>query len=287
MCRLFGLHTPGPPQACAFWLLDASDSLLVQSHREPEGFGIATFGPDGSPIVRKSPRPAYRDPDFTRDAQMLRGTAFIAHVRYASTGGLTPANTHPFLQDGRVFAHNGVVEDLPALDRQLRRRDAAGLVRGQTDSERFFALLTSYLRETPHDAAAALRACLTWIAGHLPLYSLNLVLAAPHRLWAVRYPDTHPLWYLSSEHHAAQHEVATAMRSSKLRVHDPELARRSFTVVASERMTPDPHWRLIPSGHLVACGPRRGHRVVDLGLPAPAHRMSERDLGAAAASQRR
>lgn len=285
MCRLFGLHGPPPPHTAEFWLLDAPDSLLVQSHREPDGFGIGTFGPDGTPRVEKSPDPAYRDPDFAGDAHTLRGTVFVAHVRYASTGRPTPVNTHPFQQDGRLFAHNGVIGGLPTLERQLHRRAAAGAVRGDTDSERFFALLSSYLGQTPHDVTGALRSCLSWIAVHLPLYSLNLVLAAPNRLWAVRYPDTHPLWYLSSRRCPARHEIATGMRSSTLGVRGPDLVHRPFTAVASERMTAEPGWRTIPPGHLVRCGPGPGHLLVDLGLPEPAQRMSERDLGGAAASQ--
>ena len=40
MCRLFGL-TAGPARIQAtFWLLDAPDSLAVQSHRNADGSGI-------------------------------------------------------------------------------------------------------------------------------------------------------------------------------------------------------------------------------------------------------
>jgi predicted glutamine amidotransferase len=51
--------------------------------------------------------------------------------------------THPFLQDERLFAHNGVMQGLTELDSRLERLGAAGQVEGQTDSERVFALITA------------------------------------------------------------------------------------------------------------------------------------------------
>ena len=106
MCRLFGLHGGAAPVPATFWLLDAADSLSAQSHRNPDGVGIGVFEADGTPTVDKQPIAAWHDTEFTSGARDLRGTTFVAHVRYASTGGHVVANTHPFLQDGRLFAHN-------------------------------------------------------------------------------------------------------------------------------------------------------------------------------------
>ena len=55
----------------------------------------------------------------------MLGSTFVAHVRYASTGAHTLENTHPFLQDGRLFAHNGMVQGLDGLDRRLALLNAA------------------------------------------------------------------------------------------------------------------------------------------------------------------
>src|SRR5689334_3380860 len=90
-----------------FWLLDASDSLTQQSRHEPDGTGLGTFTEDGTPRVDKQPLAAYQDAEFAREARERESATFIAHVRYASTGGLSTANTHPFVQRGRLFAHNG------------------------------------------------------------------------------------------------------------------------------------------------------------------------------------
>ena len=132
MCRLFGLHAGTRDVAARFWLIDAPDSLDAQSHRNPDGAGVGTFGPGGrARRSASSPSRPGRTCSSPTAAQDLRGTTFVAHVRYASTGARTMANTHPFLQDGRLLAHNGVVQGLGELDRHLAELGAAGLAGGE------------------------------------------------------------------------------------------------------------------------------------------------------------
>ena len=52
-----------------FWLLEAPDSLLAQSHREPDGTGLGYFAPDGTPHVDKQPLAAFADRAFAREAR--------------------------------------------------------------------------------------------------------------------------------------------------------------------------------------------------------------------------
>jgi glutamine amidotransferase len=101
-----------------FCLLDAPDSLAEQSRRNPDGYGLATFGDGGRPRIAKRPAAAYEDELFAREARQERSRTFVAQVRYASSGGLTVENTHPFEQGG-VFAHRGYIGDLEALDSRL------------------------------------------------------------------------------------------------------------------------------------------------------------------------
>jgi len=61
MCRLFGMSAGAERARATFWLLDAPDSLSVQSHREPDGTGLGWFDHEGRPQVSKQPLAAYDD----------------------------------------------------------------------------------------------------------------------------------------------------------------------------------------------------------------------------------
>ena len=156
MCRLFGLSGGSERIRATFWLLEAPDSLAAQSRREPDGTGLGSFDADGAPRVDKAPIAAYQDQQFAREAKERVSTTFIAHIRYATTGGLRPQNTHPLQQRGRLFAHNGVIADLPRLEAELG--DYRSLVEGDTDSERFFALITRHIDATGGDISAGIPA---------------------------------------------------------------------------------------------------------------------------------
>jgi glutamine amidotransferase len=268
-----------------FWLLQAPDALVVQSHREPDGTGLGAFAPDGTPIVDKQPLAAYEDREFAREAKTVRSRTFIAHIRYATTGGLVAQNTHPFEQDGRLFAHNGVIEGLPALEAELG--DAGALVKGDTDSERFFALITHHLREGA-GVGEAITAAARWIAANCPVYALNCILVTPAELWALRYPDTHDLFLLERDAGGREGNAPLnhAGKPREMRVRSEKLAEHPAVVVASEPMSSDPAWIPMASGELVHVDPELGlTRTVVLQDP-PAHPLSLADLGAkAAASQ--
>lgn len=238
-----------------FWLLDAPDSVEQQSRREPDGAGLGVFGDDGRPHVHRSERPAFRDRRFREQARTLRSRTFLAHIRFASTGPAALRNTHPFEQDGRLFAHNGVLEDLGRLDAELG--DARALVHGDTDSERFFALVTREIRRAQGDVGDGLVAAARWAAGNLPLYALNVVLTTPDGLWALRYPDTHRL--LALERRPGGHHGDRAFhgrgRATALETRATTLARQSAVVVASEPLDDDPGWRDLQPGELLHVGP--------------------------------
>ena len=231
MCRLFGLAAGGRRVTATFWLLEAPDSLAEQSRREPDGTGLGWFADDGTPSIDKQPLAAYDDPEFTRRAHEVRSSTFVAHVRYASTGGLDERNTHPFEQDGRLFAHNGVIEGLDRLDERLG--DARELVQGDTDSERFFALITKETRAAGGDVGAGIAAAARWVAAELPLFAINFVLIAAGELWALRYPDTHDLFLLQRD--AWRAERLPAPRAVERRRADPRARGRAAGLLGRGR----------------------------------------------------
>lgn len=285
MCRLFGM-TGGPHAVKAtFWLLEAPDSLAEQSRREPDGTGLGSFDPAGHPVVSKQPIAAYQDQRFAREAREQSSHTFIAHVRYASTGGLTPANTHPFEQHDRLFAHNGVIGDLPRLESELG--EAMSLVGGETDSERFFALIT---RETERagDVGSGITAAAKWIAEQLPVFALNCVLITASELWALRYPDTHELHVLerAAGGPSGGRHLDHASAHGSVRVRSGDLASAAAVVVATEPMDEDPGWRALEPGQLLHVDRELKVDLRTVVEHPPAHPLTLADLDPrAAASQ--
>ena len=250
-----------------FWLLDAPDSLDVQSRREPDGTGLGAYDRRGGALVHHSPLPAYEDQEFAREARHLHSTTFIAHVRYASGSPVALENTHPFEQHGRLFAHNGVFRGLDELEAELGPQRA--LVRGATDSERLFALVTREIERADGDVEQGLVTATNWVAEHLPVYALNLVLTTADRVWALRYPETHELYVLDGA-------SGTRFGSRLLRIHMHDPVRA--VVVASEPLDDNPGWRLLAPGELINVAPDLTVRS-RVALPgAPAHQLTHHDL---------
>ncbi|WP_396937006.1 class II glutamine amidotransferase [Mycolicibacterium sp.] len=282
MCRLFGLHAGHRPVTATFWLLDAPDNLAEQSRRNPDGTGLGVFGADGGAVLYKEPVAAWQDCEFATEAHDVTATTFVAHVRYASTGALDLVNTHPFLQDGRIFAHNGVVGGLDVLDDRIRELGVADLVRGQTDSERVFALITAATRTHDGDVGAGIVEAIGWLADNVPIYAVNLLLSTATDVWALRYPDSHELYVLDRRHPDARR---LRLRSPRIRAESEHLTSKPSVVFASEPMDGE-NWRPIAPGELVHVD--AGLRIsTRLAFPnPPRHLLRREDLSAqAAASQ--
>jgi glutamine amidotransferase len=285
MCRLFGLAAGRAPVKATFWLLEAPDSLAQQSRRNPDGYGLATFQPQ--PLVEKAPVAAYTDEEFARDAHERESPVFVAHVRYASVGAHVADNTHPFEQQGRVFAHNGHIGGLDALDERLG--DYRRLVRGDTDSERFFALVIKEADARDGDLGAGLVAAARWVADELPLYALNCLLATATDVWALRYPDVHDLYVLERAEGGpgGERHFDAASAAGRIRVRSGALATCPAVVFATERMDEDPGWRGLQPGELVHVdGDLQIRSEIALDR-APAHQLRLDDLHAGAAASQR
>lgn len=252
MCRLFGMTSGNQAVRATFWLLDAPDSLVDQSHANPDGAGIGYYDPDGRPRVDKQPIAAFEDRQFASEAREISSSTYVAHIRHATTGALTVANTHPFSQHGRLFAHNGVIENLPKLERHLGA-DLA-VVAGETDSERFFALITREIDRNDGDVGAGIRSAVHWIVDQLPLVSINFVLITATELWALRYPAADSLFVLERVAGGGEpHANVPLDQTSNLgtRVHCEPARDHAMVVVASERLDGDPGWREVRSGELI------------------------------------
>jgi predicted glutamine amidotransferase len=280
MCRLFGLHADKRVVTATFWLLEAPDNLAEQSRHNPDGTGLGVFGSDGKPVVYKQPIAAWHDREFATEAHELTSTTFVAHVRYSSSAALELRNTHPFLQDDRIFAHNGVVTGLDVVDARLRELGVADLVQGETDSERIFALITACIRSHDGDVGGGIVDAVGWLAETVPIFAVNILLSTATDMWALRYPQTHELYLLDRRD---VDDRRLRMRSDRISAHSDELTSDASVLFASEPMDDD-DWQLLEAGELV-------HVDADLRIDRriafpdpPKHQLRHEDLTATAAA---
>lgn len=236
MCRLFGMLA-AEPVAAQFWLLGATDSVLDQSYRNPDGTGLAHYV-GREPVVEKQPIAAYEDQEFAAEARSAHSHLFVAHIRHATRGEPRPENTQPFSHGSLVFAHDGTIdglEDLPA---------SSGLFLGDTDSERYFALLRHHIGKT-QNALTGIRDAVGWIMENCTYTSLNFLLADGDSLYALRLPGKEGLYF----RRLRADEDLYGLSSHGTRA---ESRHRSEAVLfASEEIDPAPSWRELEPGTLV------------------------------------
>jgi predicted glutamine amidotransferase len=273
MCRLFGLHAGERDVAAEFWLLDAPTSIARQSERNADGYGMAALTARRGMVLIRNPVQASEDPAYRHVARRLVASEMLVHLRYASTGEVSLVNTHPFSQDGRFFAHNGVVGDLDRIEARLGGNRA--MVMGDTDSERFFALITLAIREAAGDVRAGITTAVREIVGEYELYSLNFVLGEIGHIWAFRYPEHNPLHLQRRRPGGPSGESALdeADAAGTLRMRSDDGAVASLVVIASERISDEPGWEEIHPGELVHVGPDLGVDRERIVSGPPAHPM--------------
>lgn len=158
MCELFAMSASAP--------VDIKLSLAELARHGGEtgiladGWGIAFFEGRDARIFRE-PHAAASSPWVQCPQQHpVRSDSVIAHIRHATEGAISLANTQPFVRELRgrahVFAHNGHLADRVRLN-------GPDLVRfmpiGETDSEiafcRLLEVLSSSSVTADHDQAQA------------------------------------------------------------------------------------------------------------------------------------
>ena len=179
MCRILGCVS-AEPISIEHELLHAENPLIRQSEEHDSGWGMAVYErPDGrEPACVRFPQAAHADGDFLKATEM-GGRIFNVHVRRATMGGLTDANTHPFCLGNFSFGHNGTVLNYPRLIEPGVRP-----AKGETDSEHFFNWL---LRDfDAGDPIGSLRREVAAVAERSPFSGLNFLFSDGERLFAYR-----------------------------------------------------------------------------------------------------
>jgi predicted glutamine amidotransferase len=229
------------PIPARFWLLGASDSMIKQSYRHPDGTGLAHYVGQ-RPIVEKHPIAAHRNRHFVTKARQVRSHLFVAHVRQATQGRPSLENTQPFADDSLVFAHNGNIYGFEKLPLPL------GPFRGDTDSERYFALLCHHIRKAS-DTLSGIRTAIKQILEKCTHTSLNFILADGDFLYALRLPQTEDLYVRRLEFE----EDFRGLSSYGTRMECGERCRA--ILFASEEIDLAASWRKLEPGTIAVARP--------------------------------
>lgn len=245
MCRLLGIVAS---ESTEFGLLltGAPRCLAALSREHRDGWGVAIHDTSMWGLHRGI-APAVDDRRFHELATQSRGHMLVAHVRQKTVGPTRLENTHPFVRDGWVFAHNGTIQNQEVLragtsGRRLRE------IEGETDSELFFAYVLTRLDERglvrldDEPSREAANELVEEITGELRaarIGAFNFLLSDGQTTFAHRFGRS--LFVL---------ERGPSEPASERRDIGRWTARRQVVFIASEQIT-DEAWREVPDGTLL------------------------------------
>jgi glutamine amidotransferase len=151
MCRLVAYL--GPDLLLEDVLVKPINSIVMQSLHAREsqiptngdGFGLGWYAPsiNAEPALFTSIFPAWNDQNLLHLTAKIKSPTFFAHVRAASSGGVSNTNCHPFIYGPWMLMHNGEIHDFIMVKRHLRHLlddDIYHWIQGETDSEHLFGL---------------------------------------------------------------------------------------------------------------------------------------------------
>lgn len=157
MCR-FTAYIGKNPFLLHHILIDPEHSLITQSKSAKEatcgvnadGFGIGwyNFEIDTLPALFKSTLPAWNDENLRHLTRKICSPCFVGHVRASTVANVDFANCHPFSFEQLLFVHNGTIHHFQHMKKALIEKISSkhlDNIKGQTDSEYFFALLCTLI----------------------------------------------------------------------------------------------------------------------------------------------
>lgn len=275
MCRLYGMRATHPTRVeCE--LVEAQNSLIRQSEEDArglvndDGWGLGLVRNGEIRCVREV-GPASESASYRRDAARVSATTVLAHVRRGTVGAASGANTHPFRRDRAMFVHNGHI----GAFEQVRPRLLAGMrpvdreaLRGTTDSEHFFHLLTARRARRPtrpmvEILGETIRDVTRWVRAADPdaEVALNVVWTVNGEMVGSRLGRS--LWYAERDEPCRcgvcerRHPVPDSIPAG-------ELYRGA--VVASEPISDEP-WRKVPKQSVFGLDDELTFRFVPLNVP--------------------
>jgi predicted glutamine amidotransferase len=234
--------------------IDASVEDLIGARGLSDFTGLCALHGDGwgmgwyegnEPVIRKSPSRADSDPWFDKLAHAPLGDLGLVHLRWATPGlEVSQRNCHPFRYGRHVLAHNGAIHPQDRLGEMLPPEWERQLG-GTTDSERYFLLIMSRLAANGEDMVAAIASAAADIEDRFEPNSLNAILLAPDKLYAVS-------WYHRSKVPAAKLRLAGYDEPDAIAAYfDLAYQTSSEAVVVASSGWPQPGWTALHNRHVL------------------------------------
>jgi glutamine amidotransferase len=153
MCRWLGYT--GNPILLETLLFKPEHSLIDQSmasHSKEtptngDGFGVGWYDGRGRAGLFRSTRPAWNDFNLREVCAVMESKLFLAHVRATSQASVEETNCHPFRHGKWLFVHNGEIDQIEKIRRDLLFAVSPALfpeILGTTDSETMFYLALTF-----------------------------------------------------------------------------------------------------------------------------------------------
>ncbi len=266
MCRLVAYL--GRPTLLENVLVMPKNSIIMQSLRAREtnlrtngdGFGLGWYTPEISsdPALFTSVFPAWNDRNLLNLTAKIQSPCFFAHVRSASSGGVTNYNCHPFVYGDWMLMHNGEVNDFIDVKRHIRHLlddDLYHWVKGDTDSEHLFALFLQLAKgrdlsqitvvaDVLQEAIGRIEETIKEF-GHVGASYYNVCLTDGHRIIATRY-SSHKRNKPLSLHYLVGSMVPINELWNK------EEGKPAYVVISSEKLNDlAERWVDVPEQHML------------------------------------
>ncbi len=188
MCRLLGYCSRERASLADLMGGQAFSEFTALSSLHSDGWGMAWYDGD-EPVIRKSPGRADSEPEYDKLAWQPLGDLGLLHLRWATPGlGIHDRNSHPFRYGPYALAHNGAIHPQDRLG-ELLPADWERQLTGTTDSERYFLHLMWRLGARDGDMVAAIADTTADIEERYAPNSLNAILLAPDKLYAISWHD--------------------------------------------------------------------------------------------------
>jgi len=244
MCRLLGVIANKP--------VDLEFSLgRFRKHAEqnPDGWGIGWYD-EGKAKIFKEAISALQTDKLPALSKQVKSKIIIAHVRKGTRGAPSEVNSHPFVYDNWIFAHNGSLDGDRLL--HLLAEKYRSELKGETDSEIYFYWLLQCIEEKSGKVEDGIKAAIDEIMKGF-YGGLNFLLSDGTNLYAFRYSKQSRGYYSlfvlerdPSQPALFEHisgETEALVKSKMLR-------GEKAVLVCSEKLTRE-RWKEIKPGNLL------------------------------------